>query len=219
MKILCIADHIDPLVYSSNIKQRFKDIDLIISAGDLRFRYYDFILTNLNKDLVFVFGNHNLKRLFDYKPKLARSNYYNPTTEVRRLCCGTYIGGRVKKIRGILIAGLGGSMRYNRGLNQYTEVGMFFYMLHIIPALIINRICHGRYLDILVTHAPPFGIHDMPDLCHRGFKIFLWFMKKFKPRYLVHGHIHLYESNSSRRTKYGETTVVNAYNHTIIELN
>ena len=35
MKILCVSDQIDPLIYSVNIKERYRDVDLVISAGDL----------------------------------------------------------------------------------------------------------------------------------------------------------------------------------------
>ena len=70
-----------------------------------------------------------------------------------------------------------------------------------------------------MTHAPPFGIHDGEDRCHRGFKAFLWFMRVFKPRYLVHGHVHLYSREQIRATRYRQTTVVNAYEHVVIELN
>ena len=110
-------------------------------------------------------------------------------------------------------------MKYNNGVNQFSDSSMFLYMLRIIPKLIINKIFYGRYLDILLTHAPPLGINDKKDICHRGFKSFLWFIKIFKPKYLVHGHIHLYDINNDRRmTKYYETTVVNAYNHVVIEI-
>ncbi len=49
--------------------------------------------------------------------------------------------------------------------------------------------------------ACPGGIHDREDKCHWGFKAFLTFMKWFQPRYLMHGHIHLYELNEVRRTQ------------------
>jgi Icc-related predicted phosphoesterase len=84
--------------------------------------------------------------------------------------------------------------------------------------MLYNRLRHGRYLDILLTHAPPFGIHDGPDPCHMGFRALLWFMQVFRPKYLVHGHIHLYSSSSGRVTQFHGTTVVNAYDHVIIEL-
>jgi predicted phosphodiesterase len=59
MKILCISDTTDPLVYSPNIAERYADVDCVISAGDLPLKYYEYILSSLNKPLYFVFGNHN----------------------------------------------------------------------------------------------------------------------------------------------------------------
>jgi Icc-related predicted phosphoesterase len=90
-------------------------------------------------------------------------------------------------------------------------------ILKLLPGLLFNRIFRGRYIDILLTHAPPEGIHDKPDKCHQGFKCFLWFMRTFKPRYLVHGHIHLYDLSEVRTTKYHQTTVLNAYSHYLID--
>ena len=49
MKILCLSDYVDPLIYNQNIKQTFSDIDLIICAGDLPLDYIDFVVTMLNK--------------------------------------------------------------------------------------------------------------------------------------------------------------------------
>ena len=43
MKILCVADHVDPLVYSINAKERFNDVDLVLSAGDIPMSYLGFI--------------------------------------------------------------------------------------------------------------------------------------------------------------------------------
>ncbi len=68
MKILGVADHIDPIVYSSAIRERFGDVDLVIGAGDLPMDYLDFICTTLGKPLVFVFGNHNLTGFHDFNP-------------------------------------------------------------------------------------------------------------------------------------------------------
>ena len=73
MKILCISDQIDPLVYSGSIKERFKDIDLVLCAGDLAMEYVDFIVTSLNKPTYFIFGNHNLKEFCYYHPEVAHS--------------------------------------------------------------------------------------------------------------------------------------------------
>lgn len=221
MKILCVSDHIDPLVYSDNIKQRFKEVDLVLGAGDLPLDYYEYIISCLNKPLYFIFGNHNLKRYYLFKPnKTDHINYSQYKQKSLNEVFGSqYIGGKLIKDKrnDLLIAGLGGSYRYNKGPNQYTEFSMFINILPVIPKLLINRIFRGRYLDILLTHAPPKGIHDREDRCHRGFKIFLWFMRRFKPRYLIHGHIHLYDSRDRRKSLYMDTTVVNCYDHLVLE--
>jgi Icc-related predicted phosphoesterase len=42
-------------------------------------------------------------------------------------------------------------------------------------------------------------------------------MRKFRPKYLIHGHIHLYDLQTPRITKYEDTTVLNAYSYYIID--
>ncbi len=58
MKILCVSDWIDPVIYSENMKERMKDVDLVISCGDISMGYLDFIMSELNKPVFFVVGNH-----------------------------------------------------------------------------------------------------------------------------------------------------------------
>jgi Icc-related predicted phosphoesterase len=41
----------------------------------------------------------------------------------------------------------------------------------------LNKLKYGRYLDILVTHAAPRGIHDAEDWTHIGIKAFNWLIK------------------------------------------
>ncbi len=219
MKILCVSDYKDPLIYSANLKSRYRDVMLILGAGDLDLDYYGFIVSSLNKPLFFIFGNHNLNRIGEYKKEFAGYEAeFKYERELMKPSYGaTYIGGRVINLGGVIFAGLGGSKRYNRGLNQYSEFGMLRYILKLVPKLLFNKLFHGRYLDILLTHSPPEGIHDKDDPCHRGFRIFLWFMRTFKPKYLIHGHVHLYNINDNRKTMYHSTTVVNAYGHIVID--
>lgn len=219
MKILCVSDEIDSLVYSNSVKTRFSDIDLVLGAGDLPLSYYGFIVSSLNKPLVFVFGNHKLSKIHLYRKRYHErfpSNVF-PSDEVNSIGA-VYAGGKIHRIKGLLIAGLGGSMRYNNGLNQFTNFGMRLQILKLIPGLLWNRIFHGRYLDILLTHAPPESIHDQFDICHRGFRPFRTFMKRFSPAFLIHGHIHLYDNNAVRTTRFHKTLVVNAFKHTVIDV-
>jgi Icc-related predicted phosphoesterase len=215
MKILCISDQIDPLIYTNTIRQRFEDVDIVLSAGDLPMDYLEFIVSSLNKPVLFVFGNHHLKEYIKYRGSM------DPYTSLEENIIpswtgAVHIGSKVKHEEGLIIAGLGGCMRYNREVNQYTDLQMKLEIMKLIPALIFNRIFRGRFVDILLTHASPKGIHDKDDKCHLGFESFLWFMRVFKPRYLVHGHIHLYDLSEVRTTKYNDTLVINAYSHYLI---
>jgi len=211
MKILCIADHIDPLVYTSSIKTRYHDVDMVLAAGDLPLEYLDFVVSSLNCPLLFVYGNHNLEKYDSY-----RKGIYFPNDLYSGSGGLTHVGSMVRREKGVIIAGLGGSMQYNRGPNQFTEWQMRMEIWKLFPRLLFNRIFRGRWLDILLTHAAPLGIHDKKDLCHRGFKCFLWFMRVFKPRYLIHGHIHLYDLSELRTTSYGATLVINAYSQYLL---
>jgi Icc-related predicted phosphoesterase len=216
MKILCISDQIDPLVYTNTIRERFKDIDVILSAGDLPMDYLEFIVSSLNKPLLFVFGNHNIEELAYYKDEASYTHLWLAEHDNIHSSGATHIGSKVKVEGDMIFAGLGGSMRYNRGENQFTELQMKLEMLKLFPKLLLNRILRGRFLDVLLTHASPKGIHDKEDRCHWGFKSFLWFMRVFKPKYLIHGHIHLYDLADVRLTRYEDTLVINAYSHYII---
>lgn len=237
MKILCVSDQIDPLVYSTGAKERFSDIDLILCAGDLPSDYIDFIVSTLNKQTYFIFGNHNLSEFGYYHKQHKKQGGSQSAWQDERSAIdlkgsfgAIYAGFRIlkdKKLlvalpggkkRPLLIAGASGSIRYNNGLNQYTNRQMFIKLLALVPRLLYNRVRYGTYLDIFLTHASPRHIHDKEDPCHKGFECFNWFIRRFQPTYLVHGHIHLYDMNTPRVTKVGRTTVVNAYSHTILEL-
>ena len=221
MKILCVADHVDPLVYSPQVKKRFADVDLVLSAGDLPLNYYDFIVSSLNKPLLFVFGNHNLRGMDRYQKR--RDDFDELREPKSGMNYDSYVGARyvdrkVVREKGLLIGGLGGSLLYNRAENQFSDLSMYARVIRMIPRLLFNRLVYGRYIDILLTHAPPLGVNDRPDRCHTGFRAFLWFLRVFRPRYLVHGHIHLYDTAERRERRYGESVVVNAFDHCLIEI-
>lgn len=218
MKLLCISDQIDPLVYSANIRERYKDIDLVISAGDLPMEYLEFIVSSLNKPLLFVFGNHNLEALSYYHKKLRNDASLQEIGRRQDEGYGsTYVGFTTHREGNVLFAGVSGSIRYNSDLCQYTERQMKYKLWALVPRLIYNKLRYGRYLDVFIAHAAPLGIHDREDPCHKGFKCFLWFMKKFKPRYFLHGHIHLYDLQAPRVTVYESTTVINVFSNYLLD--
>ena len=200
-KILAVSDRVKDAIYQPAVRQRYPDIDLIIGCGDLPFYYLDFLTSALEKPLAYVKGNHDAGPQYTAEGKVL--------TDVRG---GLNLHGRVVNFHGLLLAGLEGSMRYRPNAPlMYSESEMRFQVSGIVPGLLRNRILYGRYLDVLVTHSPPFGIHDRQDLPHTGFRIFNTVIRLFKPRYLLHGHIHLYRQSATRVTRAGQTTVINVY--------
>ena len=233
MKILCVSDYVDPLIYNQEVKKIFPDIDAILCAGDLPMDYVDFIVSVFNKPTFFIFGNHNLKE-FHFYHKNAREATPQSLSEDRAFNThahgAKYLGFKTTiepglsftdpktgKKTPLLIAGASGSLKYNNGLNQYSDFKMKLLLLKMVPRLILNKLKYGRYLDIFLTHASPRHIHDHEDPCHRGFECFNWFIQKFHPTYLIHGHIHLYDMREERIGKYGSTTIINAYAHCTVD--
>jgi Icc-related predicted phosphoesterase len=102
----------------------------------------------------------------------------------------TNIDGRVVDELGLRIAGLGGSVRYKEGPNQYSQAQMTWRALKLEFRIRLKRVRAGRKLDVLVAHAPPFGLAEAKDAAHVGFVAILRLVQHFQPLLLVHGHIH-----------------------------
>ncbi len=206
MKILAVSDRVVNLIYSEQIRSLYGDVDMIIGCGDLPYYYLEYIVTMLPVPGIYVYGNHD------------KTQYTIDGRTVDRAEGCTLIDGKTWEKDGVLFAGLGGSMRYQPdAINQYTEAEMRWRILRLLPGLIRNRIKYGRWLDVLVTHSPPLGIHDGEDLTHTGFKSLLRFLKWFTPKYMLHGHMHRYRRDVSYETQYLNTKVVNVYPKRVIE--
>jgi Icc-related predicted phosphoesterase len=208
MKILAVSDRVLDKLYSGTIRQAYADVDLMIGCGDLPFYYLDFLTSAIDAPLVYVRGNHDEGLQYAVDGRVWR--------DVRG---GVDIHGKVVARKGVILAGLQGSMRYKAHAGyMYTEAEMRRVVAQLVPRLLWNRQRLGRALDVLVTHSPPFGIHDRPDLPHTGFKVFLSFLRLFKPRYHLHGHIHIYRQDEVSETRFEETTVVNVYPYKVLEI-
>jgi Icc-related predicted phosphoesterase len=205
MRILAVSD-VEDEALAASLPERAGSIDLVLGCGDLTYDYLDFVATAVAAPMRAVHGNH------DVPPE----DLDDPA--IRVWWDGIDLHGRVVSIDGVLIGGLEGSPRYNNGPFQSTEVDMWLAILRMLPALVANRIRRGRFIDVLVTHAPPRGIHDRTDPAHRGFAAFRTFLGWFRPRYHVHGHTHVYDSRTVTQTQFGSTTVVNAYGARTIDL-
>jgi len=196
MKILSISDCVDPILGDSIDRERFGDVDLAISCGDLPPEYLTGLVDALNIPLFYVRGNHDIR----YR------------TSPPRGCVNLH--RRVRLFRGVRFLGLEGSRWYNGGPVQYTEQEMRSFVRRLRPGL-----WFGKGVDVIVTHAPPRGIHDEEDPCHRGFMSFCQLIDRYRPIYFLHGHIHrTFEHPSQRFTQRGRTKVVNCYGHILLEI-
>lgn len=207
MRILSISDVEIGFIYSPMIVERFQAIDLIISCGDLPYYYLEYILTMLNVPLYYVRGNHANK--VEATSGGDRTSPWGARDLNQRV---------MKDETGILLAGLEGSLRYNRGPYQYTQNEYWLKAFRLAPLLMFNKMRFGRALDILVTHAPPWKIHDDTDLPHQGIKAFCWLIDVFKPVYHLHGHIHVYRNDVITQTQVGATRVINTYGYRELEI-
>lgn len=200
VKILCVSDTVMPQMESAaNLRRRYHDVDMLISCGDMPAVYLEFIVSVLNVPLFYVRGNHD-ERYAEYPPG------------------GEDLHMKVRKYKGLTLAGLEGSIRYNDGEIQYSEFQMMNMVMQMGPQMIYRRLRKGYGVDLLVTHSPAKNIHDLPDRPHNGFKSLLRFMDWYRPRYMLHGHVHTYDRRKTTRTQYRETCVLNINPITVLEI-
>ncbi|MGB8644570.1 MAG: metallophosphoesterase [Anaerolineae bacterium] len=202
MRVLAVSDQIVEALYSPALGEIARGVDLVLSAGDLPSGYLEYIVSTLDVPLYYVMGNHG---------GMGGEKPYPEGCE--------NIDGRVVTYRGVLLAGLEGSIRYNESSQfQYTEGEMRWKIARLTPRLMMNRLQYGRYLDICLTHAPPFGIQDGSDRAHHGFRAFLPLIDRYRPSYLIHGHQHVYDRRTVTQTIRGRTLVVNTFGYKLIDI-
>lgn len=196
MKILFISDEESKEYWDFFQKEAFEGIDIIVSCGDLKAEYLSFLTTMTSLPLLYVKGNHDDK--------------YAMKSPEGCIC----IEDDIFEFHGVRFLGLGGSYRYKEGVNQYTD-----HEMKMRTKRLWFKLLKHKGFDVLVTHAPAYGVNDGKDLSHRGFEVFVELIEKYNPKYFVHGHVHMnYGRQFPREDVLGETKVINAYNHYVVEL-
>ena len=95
MNILVIADEEAPSLWDYFRPEKLKDVDLILSCGDLNPKYLSFLATFCKGPVLYVHGNHD--------------DRYEKTPPEGCIC----IEDKIYEYKGIRIMGLGGSYRYS----------------------------------------------------------------------------------------------------------
>jgi len=198
MKILALSDEEVGFIDNPRVRDSVGDVSLIVSCGDLPARYLEYVVTQLNVPLIYVPGNHDPDGL--------------------GVPGGIDVDGRVVRLQGLTIGGLGGSRRYKEdGRHQYTESQMQWRVVQMAPRMILNRMRRGRGLDLFVSHAPPLGIHDGVDHAHQGFVAFRSLLAAFRPAMMLHGHSHARRNVETMDTQFLATRILNVYPFRLIE--
>ncbi|MBE6978860.1 MAG: metallophosphoesterase [Ruminococcaceae bacterium] len=196
MKILAVSDEECAALWDYYTPGKLDDIDLIISCGDLNAAYLSFLVTVAKCPVLYVAGNHDVR--YQINPPEG---------------CDP-IDDHFVMFNGVRIIGLGGCRKYHPGPYQYTE----WQMRHRIRKLRF-RLWRHKGVDIVVTHAAPAGLGDAEDPAHWGFQALTDFLDKYRPAFLLHGHVHVtYGQNVPREINYNGTRVINAFERYIIEI-
>jgi Icc-related predicted phosphoesterase len=225
VKILAISD-IEDRTLERLVSERsaaLKGLNVICSCGDLRQKYIEYVVDGIHKDLYFVEGNHhNLSHRKYFAVQNLASLVYDKDKHLE--LGGVNLHARAQVAGEYIFAGFGGAMRYNRGPMQFSESQMARLVAKVqrkIKAVWFIDFLKGRRQPrkiIVLSHAPPLGVHDKKDICHTGFKCFVDFIKQMKPVLWMHGHVHFEGQTRHQETLIGDTKVVNVFGSKIIEI-
>ena len=138
MKVLIVADEESKYLWDHYAPGRLEGIDMILSCGDLKQEYLEFLVTMSNRPCYYVPGNHD-KGYAAFPPEGCEC-----------------VDDRIVDVQGLRILGLGGCIRYNQGPFQYTEKEMMrrirklfmqmhycVYMRHNPTLIRIHEKCRG----------------------------------------------------------------------------
>ena len=205
MKILAVSDQEVPRIYTLAASGHFNDVDMLIGCGDLPYTYLENLVSILNVPLFYVPGNHDPQ--------------FNPQDNRTYAEGGLNLDERVVHQNGLLIGGLGGSIRYRPdGVNQYTQAEAYLRGVRLLLLAWFNRLRYGRDLDLLISHSPPFKIHDDDTHAHQGLKALNLLIRISRPRYHFHGHKHFVRHNlDASITHVDRTIVMNIFPYKLIE--
>ncbi|MCH7669274.1 MAG: metallophosphoesterase [Acidobacteria bacterium] len=213
IRILAVADEVDEGLTRSRLLQL--EVDLILACGDLPFDYLERLRSDAEVPLLYVHGNH------DRSPRHRKVSAYLPAQytprKPREVVGCTDLEDKWRDEMGIRVVGLGGSVRYNDGANQFTQTEMRKRVRQLGRRTRLQRFRDGKGVDIFIAHSPPLDCGDQRDPPHRGFAAFHKLIERVSPKLMLHGHIHPHGTPRPDRFL-GRTRIVNVVPYRVVEV-
>ncbi len=196
IRVLIVADVESKYIWDHFDKEAIGKVDVILSCGDLKASYLSFLATMVAAPLYYVCGNHD-------------SAYIeNPPEGCDRL------DNKIVTVNGIRIMGFSGCKSRSPKPFHYSERDVHRQVVKRIPQL-----CLRGGFDVLVSHAPAFGLGDgKKGTFHQGFKTYRTLIDMFQPSFHFHGHQHMNYGSNKREIQYGNTRIINGYGYHIVNI-
>jgi Icc-related predicted phosphoesterase len=177
-----------PPIDDSKIVAEQNNVDLVVTLGDLDGASLAALKGITNIPKIGVYGNHCSGKYFG---DVGITNMHMMTWEYK----------------GVKFGGFQGSLRYKKDPQaiMYTQEEAEHLFTHF------------PYVDVLLTHSPPYGIHDEPnDPTHEGLIAIRNYIDKYHPKFVLHGHV--YVSPDIKRTQYNGTEIIFVYRQHVVEI-
>lgn len=230
MRILAVSDSISQRIENLVVHspKKLKNVDIIVSCGDLEGEYLELLVDGLNRDLYFVCGNHPVEKArkkpasYEITDRLWE-NIHSKHDKIIRIAGREDLHGRIEVCKDYFIVGFGGSLWYGGRGNEFREKEMARIVNSIAKKIrwhrLKEKVSRNKPRKVIVlSHAPLLHVHDLPDRCHTGFKCFHDFTEKISPVLWIHGHVHIPDMHKNQVTMVGQTTVVNAFSYKFINI-
>jgi hypothetical protein len=205
-RVLAVADEVSDALLGDTLRSLRPDV--VVACGDLPFDYLENLVSRTDRPLLYVPGNHD--------PDLSPPDAWLPMrfdTDGPGPSGCENVDGRAVRAGGLAICGLGGSIRYRAGPNQYTQAQMQLRALGLELRVRLKRL----RIDVLLSHSPPRRYGDGDDQAHQGFVALNRLVKRLWPRVLIHGHVPRY-GPTRPDLRLGRTLIVDAIPYRLLEL-
>lgn len=208
-----MSDEADERLWGPGVRDLVPD--LVVGCGDVSFELLGWLAEATGAPLVFVPGNHD-PDISGYRPTaqglVVRAGFVTrpPWPD------GTInADGRLVDAAGLRLAGLGGSIRYREGPNQYTQRQQRRRARRLTRRA-RWQLRHRVPVDVVLAHSPPSGLGDDEDPAHRGFDALHGLARSLRPRLLLHGHVAPFPGAGDHWI--GPTRVVNVFGHRLLDV-